>query len=89
MGRAAKRAANGAARFRAGRDQDAAGRAPAITPPPRPAAAAERAADAPRWLRVGAAWSWRLLVLAALLYVAEVASLLYLLSSSPARPRSC
>jgi predicted PurR-regulated permease PerM len=33
----------------------------------------------PRWLRVGAAWSWRLLLLAVLLYVAgKVAALLYL-----------
>jgi predicted PurR-regulated permease PerM len=33
----------------------------------------------PRWLRVGAGWSWRLLLLAALLYVAgKVAALLYL-----------
>lgn len=37
------------------------------------------AADVPRWLRVSAAWSWRLLLLAALLYVAgKVATLLYL-----------
>ena len=37
------------------------------------------AADVPRWLRVSAAWSWRLLLLAALLYVAgRIASLLYL-----------
>ena len=32
----------------------------------------------PRWLRVSAGWAWRLLLLAALLYVAgKVASLLY------------
>jgi len=37
------------------------------------------AADVPRWLRVGAAWSWRLLLLAGLLWVAgKVAALLYL-----------
>jgi predicted PurR-regulated permease PerM len=38
------------------------------------------AADAvPRWLRVSAGWAWRLLLLAALLYVAgKVAALLYL-----------
>jgi predicted PurR-regulated permease PerM len=37
------------------------------------------AADVPRWLRVSAGWAWRLLLLAALLYVAgRVASLLYL-----------
>ena len=35
-------------------------------------------ADVPRWLRVGAAWAWRLLLLAALLWVAgRIASLLY------------
>jgi predicted PurR-regulated permease PerM len=38
-----------------------------------------RTADVPRWLRVSAAWAWRLLLLAALLYVAgKVAGLLYL-----------
>jgi predicted PurR-regulated permease PerM len=38
-----------------------------------------RAAEVPRWLRVSAAWAWRLLLLAALLYVAgKVAALLYL-----------
>jgi predicted PurR-regulated permease PerM len=41
-----------------------------------PAAASS---DVPRWLRVGAGWAWRLLLLAALLYVAgRVAALLYL-----------
>jgi predicted PurR-regulated permease PerM len=41
--------------------------------------AAASGTDVPRWLRVGAAWSWRLLLLAALLYVAgKVATLLYL-----------
>jgi predicted PurR-regulated permease PerM len=36
-------------------------------------------AEVPRWLRVSAGWAWRLLVLAALLYVAgKVAGLLYL-----------
>ena len=35
--------------------------------------------DVPRWLRTGAGWAWRLLLIAALLYVAgRVASLLYL-----------
>ena len=74
MGRAAKRAANGAAAFR--------GRVtapPPPLPPPPPPAAAEPPGDVPRWLRIGAAWSWRLLLLAALLYAAgRVASLLYL-----------
>jgi predicted PurR-regulated permease PerM len=38
-----------------------------------------RATDVPRWLRVSAGWSWRLLLLAGLLYVAgKVAGLLYL-----------
>ena len=37
------------------------------------------AAEVPRWLRVSAGWAWRLLLLAALLYVAgKVAALLYL-----------
>jgi AI-2E family transporter len=37
------------------------------------------AADVPGWLRVSAAWAWRLLLLAALLWVAgRIASLLYL-----------
>ncbi|HVT69493.1 MAG TPA: AI-2E family transporter, partial [Trebonia sp.] len=41
--------------------------------------AVQAAADVPRWLRVGAAWAWRLLLLAALLWVAgKVAALLYL-----------
>jgi predicted PurR-regulated permease PerM len=36
------------------------------------------ATDVPRWLRVSAAWAWRLLLLAALLWVAgRIASLLY------------
>jgi predicted PurR-regulated permease PerM len=39
---------------------------------------ASAAADVPRWLRAGAAWAWRLLLLAALLWVAgRIASLLY------------
>jgi predicted PurR-regulated permease PerM len=37
------------------------------------------AGDVPRWLRVSAGWAWRLLLLAALLYVAgRVASMLFL-----------
>ena len=40
---------------------------------------ASAAEAVPRWLRVSAGWAWRLLLLAALLYVAgKVASLLYL-----------
>jgi predicted PurR-regulated permease PerM len=47
--------------------------------PTAPAVPAVRAPDVPRWLGVSAAWAWRLLVLAALLYVAgKVAGLLYL-----------
>ena len=55
--------------------------ASAAPAPARPEAAlAAPAAEAvPRWLRVSAGWSWRLLALAALLYVAgKVAALLYL-----------
>jgi len=51
-----------------------------VPPGTRPEAGAAPGADAvPRWLRVSAGWSWRLLLLAALLYVAgKVAALLYL-----------
>ena len=43
------------------------------------APARPEAADVPRWLRVSAAWAWRLLLLAGLLWVAgKVASLLFL-----------
>jgi predicted PurR-regulated permease PerM len=42
------------------------------------AASAVPASDVPHWLRVSAGWAWRLLLLAALLYVAgKVAGLLY------------
>jgi predicted PurR-regulated permease PerM len=89
MGRAAKRAANGAAGRRA-RGRTAVPATDGDTPLPPTIVDAARAAgptgteggsaaDVPRWLRVGAAWSWRLLLLAALLYVAgKVAALLYL-----------
>lgn len=88
-GRAAKRAAEGMAGPRAARTRPAAAAADGTQPPLSPVApvavapvAAVPLADptgVPRWLRVGAAWSWRLLALAALLYVAgKVASLLYL-----------
>jgi len=69
MGRAAKRAMS----------RVSAPAAPVAPPtlPPSPAPPAD--AEVPRWLRTWAAWSWRLLLLAALLYVAgRVASLLYL-----------
>jgi predicted PurR-regulated permease PerM len=50
---------------------------PPGTPPGTPLDA--RAPTVPRWLQTGAAWSWRLLLLAILLYVAaRVAALLYL-----------
>jgi predicted PurR-regulated permease PerM len=54
----------------------AAGAPPSAGGPP--SAAAPRS-DVPRWLQTGAAWSWRLLLLAIVLYVAaRVAALLYL-----------
>ena len=47
---------------------------PAAEPPPE-----LQAGSVPRWLQTSAAWSWRLLLLAALLYVAaRVAALLYI-----------
>jgi predicted PurR-regulated permease PerM len=88
IGRAAKRAAGRVFALAPGRA--GAGRAlppsppPPATPAPPPSAAPPPtalppAADVPAWLRVAAAWSWRLVLLAALLYVAgRVASLLYL-----------
>ena len=95
MGRAAKRAASRVSASALGRAGAAwAARAgvtappsappppppPLPTPPPSPPPPSPlAAADVPGWLRIGAAWSWRLLLLAALLYVAgRVASLLYL-----------
>ena len=86
MGRAARRAASRVSALAAGRaraawsaraGETASPGAPPPTPPP--AAPPPAADDVPGWLRTGAAWSWRLLLLAALLYVAgRVASLLYL-----------
>jgi predicted PurR-regulated permease PerM len=80
MGRAARRAANGltgAAGHRAGKaaaDGSAkAGNAPQPPMPPDGTPAA-----VPRWLQSAAAWSWRLLLLAVVLYIAaRVAALLY------------
>src|SRR5580693_2102246 len=47
---------------------------PAAEPPPE-----LQAGSVPRWLQTSAAWSWRLLLLAAALYVAaRVAALLYI-----------
>ena len=79
MGRAAKRAANHVSAW-APRWGGTPSTAP---PPPQPAPPAPPppppGADVPGWLRIGAAWSWRLVLLAVLLYVAgRVASLLYL-----------
>jgi predicted PurR-regulated permease PerM len=68
MGRAAKRAAR--------RPPDRVESPVAAPPPPAPPPPPELV---PGWLRVGAAWAWRLVLLAALLYVAgRVASDLYL-----------
>jgi predicted PurR-regulated permease PerM len=86
MGRAARRAANGlagAAGVRAGKTA-ANGSAPASLPPRgTPPGGTPRAgappSDVPRWLQTAAAWSWRLLLLAIVLYIAaRVAALLYL-----------
>jgi predicted PurR-regulated permease PerM len=79
--RAGEAAANGAA---------SGGRPPGTAPPdaaPSDAARSDRApgasgaqgAEVPRWLQTGAAWSWRLLLLAIAAYiVARVAAVLYL-----------
>ncbi len=85
MGRAAKRAADAVAGRRGGKA--AANGAGPVSPPngtqpdsdvPRPAPDSVPASDIPRWLRVAAAWSWRLLLLAAAVYVlGRVASRLY------------
>ncbi|MGH3250288.1 MAG: AI-2E family transporter [Trebonia sp.] len=87
MERAAKRVTIGAALLRAagnraarlrGTRRRAAVAAPTKAAAP-PAPPAPPASDVPPWLRVSAGWAWRLLLLAALLYVAgKVASLLYL-----------
>jgi len=72
IGRAAKRAANGVTGARTGKPA-ADGAAPAQQD------ASQRAprADVPRWLQTAAAWSWRLLLLAIVLYIAaRVAALL-------------
>jgi predicted PurR-regulated permease PerM len=53
--------------------------APGAVPPGRDARPAPRPSDVPRWLATSAAWSWRLLLLAAAVYIAaRVAGLLYL-----------
>src|SRR3984957_11343954 len=88
MGRAAKRAARWASdraqaggRGGPGVEAPPPGPPPPASPPapPPPPQPPPPPADVPRWLRVGAAWSWRLVLLAALLYVAgRVASDLYL-----------
>jgi len=74
IGRAARRAANGVSGTRsAGKPGPA---ADAAAPPRAPDAPHS---EVPRWLQTGAAWSWRLLLLAIVLYVAaRVAALLYL-----------
>ena len=95
MGRAARRMANGVAgrRTAESRAGDAAANGAAPGGPPGtaqpPAALSEAArqgrapgaegAGVPRWLQTGAAWSWRLLLLAIAAYiVARVAAVLYL-----------
>ena len=78
MGRAAKRAGRWAAGRARSTAVDASGPAPP-PPPPAPPPPEPPAADVPGWLRIGAAWSWRLVLLAALLYVlGRIASDLYL-----------
>ena len=95
MGRAARRMANGVAgrRTAESRAGDAAANGAAPGGPPGtaepPAALTEAArqgrapgaegAGVPRWLQTGAAWSWRLLLLAIAVYiVARVAAVLYI-----------
>ena len=88
MGRAARRAANGltgVAGIRAGRTAANGPAAPAPAAPGTgpaggtPAGGTPPRSDVPRWLQTAAAWSWRLLLLAIVLYVAaRVAALLYL-----------
>jgi predicted PurR-regulated permease PerM len=87
MGRAARRAANGlagAAGVRAGKTAANGSVPPAGLPsggmPPGGTPRADAPpGDVPRWLQTAAAWSWRLLLLAIVLYVAaRVAALLYL-----------
>lgn len=56
-------------------NEAARGGTPAAEPPPE-----QQAGSVPRWLQTSAAWSWRLLLLAAALYVtARVAALLYII----------
>ena len=86
MGRAARRAANGmagAAGVRAGKTaangSAPAGLPPGGTPPGGTPRTGAPPSDVPRWLQTAAAWSWRLLLLAIVLYIAaRVAALLYL-----------
>jgi predicted PurR-regulated permease PerM len=55
------------------------GAPPGAAPPGAGPADGARAETVPRWLQTGAAWSWRLLLLAIVLYVAaRVAALLYI-----------
>ena len=78
IGRAARRAANGVTGTRsAGKPAaDGAAAADSAAPPGPPDAPHS---EVPRWLQTAAAWSWRLLLLAIVLYVAaRVAALLYL-----------
>jgi predicted PurR-regulated permease PerM len=76
IGRAARRAANGVTGTRSAGKPAADGAADSAAPPGPPDAPHS---EVPRWLQTAAAWSWRLLLLAILLYVAaRIAALLYL-----------
>jgi predicted PurR-regulated permease PerM len=81
MGRAARRAANGLTGVTGSRGGKAAANGSAVTddtPSRATPAGGAPAATVPRWLQQAAAWSWRLLLLAIVLYVAaRVAALLY------------
>jgi predicted PurR-regulated permease PerM len=74
MGRAARRAANGLTGAAGTRAGEAAAKAAGVTDETR----ARPADTVPRWLQTAAAWSWRLLLLAIVAYVAaRVAAVLY------------
>ncbi len=76
IGRAARRAANGVTGTRSAGKPAADGAADSAAPPGPPDAPHS---EVPRWLQTAAAWSWRLLLLSILLYVAaRIAALLYL-----------
>jgi predicted PurR-regulated permease PerM len=83
IGRAARRAANGVrapAKSAANGAGSREGMPPGALPPAGPLAPPDAPhSEVPRWLQTSAAWSWRLLLLAIVLYVAaRVAARLYL-----------